>query len=69
MPEVIWDNLARWVDDHVDALVRAFSSDDDAVVVVEDEGSAVDDGVDSAIDGASSMSGSDSEDATSDMSD
>ena len=65
LPEVIRDNLARWVDDNVDALVRAFASDDDAVVVVADEGDVVDDGEDSA----SSLSGSDSGDAASDMSD
>ena len=69
VPEVIRDNLARWVDNNVDALVRAFASDDDGVVVVADEGGAVDDGEDSASDGASSMSGSDLEDAASDMSD
>ena len=62
VPEVIRDNLARWVDDNVDALVRAFASDDDAVVVMEDEGGAVDDGEDSASDGASSLSGSDMSD-------
>ena len=53
----------------MDALVRAFASDDEAVVVVADEGGAVDDGEDSIGDGASSMSGSDSEDAASNMSD
>ena len=66
---VIRDNLARWVDDNVDALVRAFASDDDTVVVMADEGGVVDDGEDSASDSASSMSGSDPEDAASDMSD
>ena len=34
VPGAIRDNLARWVDDNVDALVRAFASEDDAVVVV-----------------------------------
>ena len=53
----------------MDALVRAFASDDDALVVEADEGGVVDDGEDSATDSASSMSGSDSEDAASDMSD
>ena len=52
----------------MDALVRAFASDDEAVVVVADEGGAVDDGEASASDSANSMSGSDSEDAVSDMS-
>ena len=53
----------------MDALVRAFASNDDAVVVMADEGGAVDDGEDSASDSASSMSRSDSEDTASDMSD
>lgn len=65
VPEVIWDNLARWVDDNVDALVRAFASDDDAVVVAADEGDVVDGGGDDA----GSLSGSDSGDEASDMSD
>ena len=83
VPEVIRDNLARWVDDNVDALVRAFASDDDAVVVVADEGDLVDGGGadggvadgdvadgggDSDNDGASSLSGSNSGDEASDMS-
>ena len=69
VPEVIQDNLAPWVDDNVDALVRAFASDDDVVLVVADEGGVVDDCEDSASDNASSMSGSDSVDAASNMSD
>ena len=69
MPEVIRDNLARWVDDNVDGLVRAFASDDDAMVVVADEGGAVDDGEYSASDSANNMSGSESGDVASDMSD
>ena len=62
----------------MDALVRAFASDDDAVVVVADEGDVVDGGVvdggvadgggDSNGDGASSLSGGDSGDEASDMS-
>ena len=69
VPEAMRGNLVRWVDDKVDALVRTFASDDDAVVVVADEGDVVDDGEDSASASASSMSGSDSEDTASDMSD
>ena len=69
VPEVIWDNLACWVDDNVDALVRAFASDDDAVVVTADEGDVVDGGEDSASDGTGSLSGSDSGDEASNMSD
>ena len=44
MPQAIQDNLARWVEDNVDALVRAFTSEDDAVVVAADGGNVVDDG-------------------------
>ena len=51
------------------ALVKAFASEDDAMVVVADKGGAVDDGEDSASDSASSVSESDLEDAASDMSD
>ena len=57
------------MDDNLDALVRAFASNDDEVVVVVDEGDMVDDGDNYAGDNASSMSRSDSEDAASDMSD
>ena len=63
----------------MDALVRAFASDDDGVVVVADEGDVVDDGDGSAGDGdgdasdsdsrASDASGCDPGDAMSDMSD
>ena len=44
VPQAIWGNLARWVEDNVDALVSAFASNDDAVVVVADEVDLVDDG-------------------------
>ena len=44
VPIAVRGDLARWVEDNVDALVRAFASDDDAVVVVADEGDVVDDG-------------------------
>ena len=44
MSEAIRGDLARWVEDHVDALVRAFTSDNDRVVVAADEGDVVDDG-------------------------
>ena len=69
MPGAIRGNLARWVDDNMDALVRAFSSDDEVVVVMADEVDVVNHGENDADDDASSMSGSDSEDAMSDMSD
>ena len=44
MLEAIQGDLARWVEDNVDALVRAFTSEDDAVVVAADEGDVVGDG-------------------------
>ena len=44
LPEAIWGDLARWVEDYVDALVRAITSDDDGVVVMADEGVVVGDG-------------------------
>ena len=37
-------DLARWVEDNVDALVRAFTSEDEAVVVMADEGDVVNNG-------------------------
>ena len=62
----------------MDAVVRAFASDDDAVVVAADEGDVVDGGVadggvadgggDSDSDNASGLSDSDSENEASDMS-
>ena len=42
MPIAIRGDLARWVEDNVDALVRAFASDDDGVVVGANEGDIVD---------------------------
>ena len=68
VPGAIRDNLARWVGDNVDALVRAFATEDDAVVVVEDEGGAVDDGEDNVGDSTSSAYESDHDDAASGMS-
>ena len=44
VPTAVRGDLARWVEDNVDSLVRAFTSEDDAVVVVADEGDVVDDG-------------------------
>ena len=41
VPIAIRGNLAHWVEDNVDALVRAFTADDDGVVVVADEGGVV----------------------------
>ena len=51
VPTVVRDDLARWVEDNVDALVRAFTLEDDAVVVVTDEGDVVDDGDGGVADG------------------
>ena len=51
VPTAVRGDLARWVEDNVDALVRAFTSEDDAVVVVADEGDVVDDGVGGVVDG------------------
>ena len=44
VPQAIRDDLSRWVEDNVDALVRAFTSEDDAVVITADEGVVVDNG-------------------------
>ena len=57
-------DLARWVEDHVDTLVRAFTSEDDAVVVVADEGDVVNDG-----DGGVADGGDDSDEGDDDASD
>ena len=40
VPTVIQDNLARWVDDHVDAMVEEFAPEDDTVVIVDREDGA-----------------------------
>ena len=70
-------DLARWVEDDVDALVRAFASDDDGVIMAADEGGVVDEpGTDGGVGGggddvsdASDASGGAPEDAVSEMSD
>ena len=41
VPQAVRDDLAYWVEDNVDALVRAFASDNDGVVVAADEGGVV----------------------------
>ena len=79
VPEAVRGDLARWVEDNVDALVRAFTSDDDGVIVAADEGVVVNDGGDGANNGdeeagdddggASDASGDALGDATSDLSD
>ena len=74
VPIAVRGDLARWVDDNVDALVRAFASDDDGVVVATNEGGVVDEpGADGYagggnVDDASDASKDAQEDTMSDMS-
>ena len=42
VPLAIRGDLAHWVEDNMDALVRAFATDDDGVVVGANEGDVVD---------------------------
>ena len=58
VPEAIQGDLARWEEDNVDALVRAFASDNDRVVATADGGDVVDGGDGSAGDGEVSDSDS-----------
>ena len=65
VPSVIQDNLAGWVDDHVDALVAEFAPKDDMVVIAtEGDGAAGDDEEDDRHD-ASTTDGGDEEGAPS----
>ena len=41
VPLAIRGDLAHWVEDNMDALVRAFTADDDGVVVAADESGVV----------------------------
>src|SRR4051812_45371057 len=41
VPQAVRDDLANWVKDNVDAVVRAFASDDDDVIAAADEGGVV----------------------------
>ena len=41
IPQAVQDDLAYWVEDNMDALVRAFASYNDGVVVAADEGGMV----------------------------
>ena len=41
VPQAVRGDLARWVEDNMDALVRAFASDNDNAVVAADEGDVV----------------------------
>ena len=60
---VVRDDLARCVEDNVDALVRAFTSEDDGVVVAADEGDVVDDGV-GGVAGGGDVADEDDDDAS-----
>ena len=64
IPKAILGDLVRWVEDNVDTLVRAFTSEDDTVVVAADEGDVVDDG-----EGDAGHDGGDGSDGDSDASD
>ena len=41
VPQAVRGDLADWVEDNVHALVKAFTSDDDDVIVAADEGGVV----------------------------
>ena len=41
VPQAVRGDLAHWVEDNVDALIRAFASDNDDVIVAADEGGVV----------------------------
>ena len=52
VPIAIRGDLTQWVEDNVDALVRAFAYDDDGVIVAADEGGVVDEpGTDGGVGG------------------
>ena len=59
VPEAVRGDLAQWVDDNVDALVWAFTSDDDGVIVAANEGVMVNDGGDGANNGDEEAGGDD----------
>ena len=64
VPMAVRGDLARLVEDHVNALVRAFTSENDGVVVIADEGDVVNDS-----DGGGAESGDDSDGDDDDASD
>ena len=77
VPQAVRGDLADWVEDNVHALVKAFTSDDDDVIVAADEGGVVN-GPDAAHDNAegdgeasntSDSSGGAPEDALGDLAD
>ena len=77
VPQAVRGDLARWVEDNVDALIRAFASDNDDAIVAADKGGVMDGpdaaGGDADSDGefsdASNGSGGAPEDALGDSSD
>ena len=69
VPTAIRGDLARWVEDHVDALVRAFTSENDGVVAVADEGDVVNDGDGGIADGGVADGGGDTDEDDVDASD
>ena len=42
VPQAVRGELAHWVEDNVDALIRAFASDNDDVIVAADKGGVMD---------------------------
>ena len=77
VPQAVRGDLADWVEDNMDALVRAFASDDDDAIVAADKGGVVN-GPDATGDNAegdgeasdaSDSSGGAPEDALGDLSD
>ena len=77
VPQAVRGELAHWVEDNVDALFRAFASDNDDVIMAADEGGVMDgsDAIGGNADGdgkfsdASNGSGGAPEDALGDSSD
>ena len=77
VPQAVRGDLARWVEDNVDALIKAFASDNNDVVVAADEDGAAhgpdaagsDADSDGELSGASCGSGGALEDALGDLSD
>ena len=67
MPIAVRGDLARWVEDNMDALVRAFASDDDGVVVDEPGADGDAGGVGGNVNVASDAPEDAQEDAVSDM--
>ena len=41
VPQSVRGDLVHWVEDNVDALIRAFASENDGMIVAADEGGAV----------------------------